>query len=167
MMLLKQVSHYSIVQQIGVGGMGEVYLGRDEYTGEYVAIKLLSKHLSMNPTFIDQFRREAELQSKLIHPNIVRLHSFTQESDNSFMVMEYIDGITLYKLITTTGGLTEKRTLRFMEQMLEGICYLHKKGILHRDINPRNFIVDVSDTVKIMDFGISKGFGELDFRSAI
>ncbi|MBS4029118.1 MAG: serine/threonine protein kinase [Ignavibacteriales bacterium] len=157
---LKQLAHYSIVRRLGSGGMGEVYLGFDTILQRHVALKVLSPQLSRNIEFVERFRNEADVQSKLIHPNIIRLLSYAKEDDVYYMVLEYVEGTPINKLIASSGAISEQHALFIFKQMLEGIDYLHFQGLLHRDINPRNVILDENEIVKLLDFGISKGFGD-------
>ena len=161
-----QIPGYRILQRLGVGGMGEVYLADDVNAGKEVAIKILSPQFAKSHSFIDRFVREADLQTNLIHPNILRLYELKHVQELYFMVMEYVEGASVYQMIKAKGKIHEQDALNIFNQMLDAIGYLHSKGILHRDINPRNVMVDKNSAVKIMDFGIAKGFGEIDLHVA-
>ena len=161
-----QIPGYRILQRLGIGGMGEVYLVDDVKAGKEVAIKVLSPQFATDHSFIDRFMREANLQTNLIHPNILRLYELKHEQEIYFMVMEYVEGASVYQMIKAKGKIHEQEALHIFNQMLDAIGYLHSKGILHRDINPRNVMVDKNNVVKIMDFGIAKGFGEIDLHAA-
>ncbi|MBM4166823.1 MAG: hypothetical protein FJ218_07925 [Ignavibacteria bacterium] len=163
----KQLGAYKISRRLGAGGMAEVYLAEDTYTGKYVALKILSKELAKDPTFIEHFRQEAIVQSKFVHNNVLRVFSFDSDCGLYFMAMEFVEGHTLYELIRTIKCIEENRALSIFKQMLNGVDYLHSKGILHQDINPRNILLDADETVKITDFGIAKSVGETDFEQTI
>jgi serine/threonine protein kinase len=165
--MYQRLGGYKISRRLGAGGMAEVYLAEDTYTGKYVALKILSKELAKDPTFIEHFRQEATVQSKLVHQNVLRVFSFDSDCGLYFMTMEFVEGHTLYELIRTIKCIEETRALSIFKQMLNGVDYLHSKGILHQDINPRNILLDADETVKITDFGIAKSVGELDFESTI
>jgi len=152
--------NYRTIQLLGEGGMGKVYLAEDTMLEKKVALKVLNVELSREPQFIDRFKQEAKIQSKLIHPNIVTLHNLLTDNNTYFIVMEYADGITLKELITRTGPINEMRALKIFEQMLNGVGYAHSRNIIHRDLKPSNIMISYNDEVKIMDFGIAKLLGE-------
>ena len=154
------IRDYRIIKRIGEGGMGEVFLASDENLGRNVAIKVLSIELNRNKELIERFKQEARLQASLIHPNIVSLFSFFEHEGTSVMVLEYAEGITLKELIKKTGPIPGPRALKIFKQILAGVEFAHKKGVIHRDIKPSNILVDGNDDVKIMDFGIAKVIGD-------
>ncbi len=154
--MIERIRDYKIIKKLGEGGMGTVYLARDEMLEREVAIKILDPILTKDSQFTDRFRHEAKVQASLIHPNIVTLYNYFYEDNNYCMVMEYIDGVTLKQLITSVGPLPEQRAIWIFNQMLEAVGYAHKKGIIHRDIKPSNILITGDDTVKILDFGIAK-----------
>jgi serine/threonine protein kinase len=157
-----RIRDFEVIHLIGVGGMGEVYLGRDITLGREVAIKRLNPLFTQDPEFSQRFINEARIQAKLTHANIVILHSFFHENGVWYMIMEYAPGITLRELILRTGPIPEKRTLNILNQVAEALAYAHCKNIIHRDIKPGNIMVDTehSDAVKVMDFGIARVLSE-------
>ncbi len=155
-----KIRDYKIVSQIGEGGMGKVFLADDLMLDRKVAIKMLDPLLLKDSLLIERFKQEAKLQASLLHSNIVALHNFFEENGNLFMVMEYAKGITLKELISKTGPIPEDRASNIFKQILEGVDFAHKRGIVHRDIKPSNIIVDENDNTKILDFGIAKILGD-------
>jgi len=155
-----KLQNYKVLELIGKGGMGAVYKCEDTMLGRVVAIKELNSLLTTDPNFVQRFRQEAQLQAKLMHPNIVSLYSFFEESGQYYMVMEYVEGRTLKDLIHQIGPIPEPRVLKIIEQVLHALDYAHQKHIIHRDIKPSNIIIDEADNVKVMDFGIARIMGE-------
>jgi serine/threonine protein kinase len=121
-----------------------------------VALKILNPLLTKDPQFTERFRQEAKVQASLIHPNIVSLYNYFSEEEYYVMVMEYVEGRTLKEVIAQTGPIPEQRAIWIFSQVLEGVAFANNKGIIHRDIKPSNIILQVNDSVKIMDFGIAK-----------
>ncbi len=154
------IRDYRILNKLGEGGMGTVWLAEDTMLDRKVALKVLNPLLTTDSQFTERFRQEAKAQSKLTHSNIVSLYTFFEESGIYCMVIEYAEGITLKQLIKKVGLLPENRALNIFSQILDGVSYAHKKGIVHRDIKPGNIIVSANDDVKIMDFGIAKILGD-------
>lgn len=154
--MIDHIRDYKIVTKLGEGGMGTVYLADDVMLERKVAIKVLNPILTKDAQFTERFRHEAKVQASLIHPNLVTLYNYFQEDDHYCMVMEYVDGITLKHLVSSTGPIPEQRAIWILSQMLEAVGFAHKKGIIHRDIKPSNVLLGKDDTVKILDFGIAK-----------
>jgi serine/threonine protein kinase len=155
--------NYKIITQIGEGGMGKVYLAEDTMLDKKVAIKILNAELTKDSLFLERFKQEAKIQSKLLHPCIVTVHNLLTDGQIYFIVMEYAEGITLKEMIMRLSKLDDVRALKIFGKILDGVYYAHSKGIIHRDIKPSNIIVDMNDDVKIMDFGIAKILGERGF----
>jgi serine/threonine protein kinase len=155
------IRDYRILKLLGEGGMGKVYLAEDNLE-RMVAIKELLPELTRSGEFLDRFRQEAKIQARLNHPNIVSIYSFFEESRIYYIVMEYVEGMSLRDLIRKkTGPIEEKRACRIFRQVLEGVEYAHNKGVVHRDLKPGNILIDQRDDVKIMDFGIAKMVGDI------
>ncbi|HHV37557.1 MAG TPA: SUMF1/EgtB/PvdO family nonheme iron enzyme [Candidatus Cloacimonetes bacterium] len=151
---------YKIKKLLGKGGMGTVYLAKDSFLDRYVAIKELNPILTADADLIARFRNEAKLQAKLTHLNIVSLYSFFEQNGRYYIVMEYAEGKTLKEVIRQTGPITETRAIDILKQILSALEYAHGMEIIHRDIKPSNIILDGSDRVKILDFGIARILGE-------
>ena len=147
---------YEITELIGVGGMAEVYKGIDVIDNKTVAIKILKKEFSENEEFLRRFRTESKAIAVLSHPNIVKVYDVGFSDKIQYIVMEYIDGITLKEYIEEEKVLTWKDTLHFIIQILRALQHAHDKGIVHRDIKPQNIMLFTDGTIKVMDFGIAK-----------
>ncbi len=153
-MIGKTVSHYKIVEKLGEGGMGIVYKAEDTRLGRIVALKFLPEHRSGDPAAKTRFEQEAKGASAISHPNITAIHDIFEADDQSFIVMEYVDGKTLKALLKE--NLSVRPILDLAIQTAEGLAAAHKKGIVHRDIKSENVMVDANGVVKIMDFGLAK-----------
>jgi len=153
------VGSYKITDKIGEGGMGAVFRGIDIMLEREVAIKMLRPELSSQPNIVERFRSEAITLAKLNHPNIATLYSFVRQGEDFFMVMEFVRGDSLDRMIRKNGAMTCERAVRLMCQALEGIDHAHKMGIIHRDIKPANMMLTENGTLKVMDFGIARVLG--------
>jgi len=147
---------YEITELIGVGGMAEVYKGVDVIDNKTVAIKILKKEYAENEEFLRRFRNESKAIAVLSHPNIVKIYDVGFSEKIQYIVMEYIDGITLKEYIEDEKILTWKDTVHFVIQILRALQHAHDKGIVHRDIKPQNIMMFTDGTIKVMDFGIAK-----------
>ena len=157
---LKDIRGFKVIEKLGEGGMGSVYLAEDIMLDRKVALKILNPSLTNDLTFIDRFKNEAKVQANLIHSNIVTLYSFFEDDGKYYMIMEYAEGVTLKQLIFNRGKVPEDISIRIVNQILDGLGYAHTKGIVHRDIKPANIIIDSNHNVKIMDFGVAKILGD-------
>ena len=146
---------YVIESLLGAGGMGEVYRARDVRLQRTVAIKVLPAHLSSDPELHARFEQEAKSISGLQHPNICVIHDIGSQDGVDFMVMEYVAGQTLDKLIPA-GGLATDVAVKYAAQVAEALSRAHASGIVHRDLKPSNIMVDESALVKVLDFGLAK-----------
>jgi formylglycine-generating enzyme required for sulfatase activity/dienelactone hydrolase len=146
---------YEIQLLLGAGGMGEVYRARDTRLERMVAIKILPARFSSNPDLRGRFEQEAKSISALHHPNICVLHDIGSQGGVDFMVMEFVTGETLDKLIPP-GGLTPKLALKYAMQVADGLARAHYNGIVHRDLKPSNIMVEEDGLVKVLDFGLAK-----------
>lgn len=154
-----QVGNYRICEKLGAGGFGNVYRGLDEMLGREVALKLLRPELTSDPTFVERFRREAQILAKLDFPNIAGVYALLERGDALYMVMEYIRGKPLDRVIRQLGAMPVQQALRVFQQVLQGIAYAHRNGIVHRDIKPANIMLAADGRVKILDFGIAHVLG--------
>ncbi len=156
----KKVENYSIISMLGRGGMGVVYKAHDDNLDRFVAIKILNLQATHKPRFRERFRREAKHQAQLSHPNIVTVYGFIEYEGFVGIVMEYVEGESLEKVISRQTRLHISDVIYILRQVLHAIGYAHSKGYVHRDIKPSNIILNREGTVKIMDFGISKSLFE-------
>ena len=148
---------YLLEELVGVGGMANVYKGVDLKNQKVVAVKILREEFMENPELVHRFKNESKAISILDHPNIVKVFDVSVTDKLQYIVMEYIDGITLKDYMTRRGEpLTWKEVIHFAEQILEALDHAHHKGVVHRDIKPQNIMLMADGNVKIMDFGIAR-----------
>lgn len=147
---------YEITELIGIGGMAEVYKAVDIMEEKVVAVKILKNEFSANEEFIRRFRNESKAIAVLSHPNIVKIYDVGFTDEMQFIVMEYIDGITLKEFIEQQGVLKWRDAVHFTVQILRALQHAHDKGIVHRDIKPQNIMLFSDGTIKVMDFGIAR-----------
>jgi serine/threonine protein kinase/formylglycine-generating enzyme required for sulfatase activity len=146
---------YRIDQELGRGGRGVVFKAFDQELEVYIAIKFLPPELTADTAAVEELKREAKAAMMLSHPNIVRLHNFEDMSGYKFITMEYIDGPTLDEILMRRKQFTVTETMQYAVQILNGLEYAHKKGIIHRDIKPSNLMRTPDNNVKITDYGIA------------
>ncbi len=146
---------YEVIRSIGEGGMANVYLGYDTILDRNVAIKVLRGDLSNDEKFVRRFQREALSASSLAHPNIVEMYDVGEDDGLYYIVMEFIDGITLKQLLKKRGSLTLSETLDIMSQLTDGMSHAHDSYIIHRDLKPQNIMIKDDGKIKITDFGIA------------
>ncbi|MEE5991997.1 MAG: Stk1 family PASTA domain-containing Ser/Thr kinase [Oscillospiraceae bacterium] len=152
----KLEGRYEITELIGVGGMADVYKATDIIDNKEVAVKILKKEFAENEEFLRRFRNESKAIALLSHPNIVKVYDVGFSDKLQFIVMEYIDGITLKEYMENEGALTWKDSVHFIVQILRALQHAHDRGIVHRDIKPQNIMLFTDGTIKVMDFGIAK-----------
>ncbi|MCZ0703381.1 serine/threonine-protein kinase [Natronobacillus azotifigens] len=146
---------YEVKKIIGGGGMANVYLGHDIILDREVAIKVLRLEYSNDEEFITRFHREAQSATSLSHPNIVNIFDVGDEDGIYYMVMEYVEGMTLKKYIQLYGPIQVEDSVAIMEQITSAIAHAHANNIVHRDIKPQNILIDPHGQVKVTDFGIA------------
>lgn len=147
---------YEILEQIGSGGMSDVYKALCHKLNRLVAIKVLKEEFSSDSNFVGKFKMEAQSAARLSHPNIVNIYDVVDEGDLHFIVMELIEGITLKNYIVKKGCLDIKEAIGIAMQVAQGIAAAHEQGIIHRDIKPQNIIIARDGKVKVADFGIAR-----------
>ena len=147
---------YEILDKIGTGGMSDVFKAKDHILGREVAIKVLKQEFAEDMNFVTKFRTEAQSAAGLEHPNIVNIYDVGSENGEYYIVMEYVEGITLKTYIEKKGQLNFKEAISIAIQVGRGIEAAHNKGIIHRDIKPQNIIISTEGKVKVTDFGIAR-----------
>jgi len=151
-------SRYELLSTLGKGGMGVVYLARDQQLDEEVALKVLRPDvLNEDPTILDRFKKETKLARRITHRNVLRTHDFGETGGTAYISMEYLEGVTLKDLIASKGALPIGVGLRIAKQMCQGLEAAHAQGVVHRDIKPQNMLIlPETGDLKIMDFGIAR-----------
>src|SRR5213079_124365 len=151
----KLIGHYRIESLIGVGGMGEVYLARDERLGRKAALKLLPDSLTTDETQLSRFKNEARSASALNHPNILTVYEIGAEGNRQFIATEFIEGVTLRALLAR-GRMNLHAALEIAVQVASAVAAAHEAGVVHRDSKPENIMLRPDGYAKVLDFGIAK-----------
>jgi serine/threonine protein kinase/Flp pilus assembly protein TadD len=157
---------YKILNDIGEGGMGKVYLAKDEHLGRRVAIKMISDKVENIEEASARFLREAKAMAMVEHPNIVRIYTYGKSGDKAYFVMEYIEGDSLYDRIKKKGKLSVEEVLGILKQVIIALDEAWEKKIIHRDIKPSNILIDKKNQVKLADFGLAKPI-KIDVESTL
>jgi len=156
--------NYYLLQELGRGGMGSVFLARDAQLNRLVALKVLNPSYGQDEKFVEELLREAKAAAALNHKNIVHLYSYGQENDQPYMVMELVDGIRLDECIDPETPQDEIGWLDVMLQLCHGLADAERKGVIHGDIKPANILMDEQGNTKLSDFGIARVTGDHDDR---
>ncbi len=155
------IGKYRVLERIGSGGMSSVYLCEHKYMRRRAAVKVLPTSMAEDPAALERFYLEARAVAALDHPNIVRAYDVDQDDDLHYLVMEYVEGLSLQDLVRKEGPLAPARATELMRQAALGLQHAHDTaGLVHRDIKPGNLIVDKAGTLKILDLGLARFFHE-------
>jgi serine/threonine protein kinase len=155
-----------ILACLGRGGMGVVYKARQTRLNRLVALKILAPERKQDPQFAERFTREAQALARLNHPNIVAVYDFGEADGLFYLLMEYVDGVSLRQWLQTRQ-VSPAEALALVPRICEALQYAHQEGIVHRDIKPENVLLDAQGRVKIADFGIAKMLGRTDHPTAL
>ncbi len=151
------VGRYKLLQPIGAGGMGKVFLCEHLDTGCHVAMKALANRRSADPAMVARFMREARVIAAFDHPNVVRSRDFDcSDGKVHYIIMDYVDGVSLSELVRRRGRLEPDQAAHYIAQTACGLQYIHQSGLIHRDIKPGNLVVDYEGVVKILDLGLAR-----------
>src|SRR5512147_886603 len=150
-MIGQTLGHYRVGEQLGRGGMGEVYIADDVSLDRKVALKFLPDAFTGNPERMARFEREARLLASLNHPNIAAIHGLEEAEGKRFLVLELVEGETLAQRLSR-GPLPVEEVLNFCRQIADGLGAAHEKGAIHRDLKPANVMITADDRIKILDF---------------
>ncbi|MBL8824138.1 MAG: serine/threonine protein kinase [Planctomycetia bacterium] len=154
------VGKYRVIERIGIGGMGQVYLAEHRTMKRRYAIKVLPRAKASDPAALERFEREARAGGSIDHPNIVRAYDKDQDGDLHYLVMDFVDGCSLSEIVHASGPLDPQRAGHYMYQSALGLQHAHDSGLIHRDIKPANILIDREGTVKILDMGLARFFND-------
>jgi serine/threonine-protein kinase len=153
-------NRYELVAKVGDGGMAVVFKALDHKLNRTVAVKVLRETFSSDQQFLSRFNREAQSAASLSHPNIVSVYDVGEDGNFHYIVMEYIEGVSLKDYITSNSPLPVNQAVEFAIKISNAIGYAHTKGLIHRDIKPQNILLTADLDIKVTDFGIAKGLGD-------
>ncbi len=150
----EQLDHYRIENLVARSGMASIFRGTDLRSGRAVAIKIPHPEVESDPALFDRFRREQEIGQALDHPGVMKVFS-DEDRSQVYMVMEWVEGRLLRKILNESPKLPPERAVRIASRVLDALGYIHSQGVVHRDLKPENIMVDESDNIKLIDFGIA------------
>jgi len=162
----QQIPGYQILSKIGQGAMAVVFKAKQLSLDRIVAIKVLPKRLSENPEFVDRFYREGRAAAKLNHANIVGAYDVGESGGYHYFVMEYIDGQTVYDLLSNGRRLEEQRALKYAAQCAHALKHAHAQGLIHRDVKPKNIMITKQGEVKLADMGLAREVSDYEAAAA-
>jgi serine/threonine protein kinase len=157
---LHAIPDYELLDKINEGRTGSVYKGRSQATGQMVAIKIIKSEVARDATLLKRLKQEFRTASKLIHPNIVQALAFGHDESTTYLILELVEGESLWQRVARDGRLEEADALFISTQVAQGLYYAHQHGIIHRDVKPDNILLKPSGQAKLTDFGLVKNFAE-------
>jgi serine/threonine protein kinase len=157
---LQAIPDCEILEKIDEGRTGAVYKGRSRATGEMVAIKMIKAEVAQDATLLQRLKQEFQTASKLIHPNIVQALAFGHDESATYLILELVEGESLWQRVKREGRLREADALCIFTQVAQGLYYAHQNGIIHRDVKPDNILLKPNGQAKLTDFGLVKNFAE-------
>jgi serine/threonine protein kinase len=155
------IGKYLVLERIGSGGMGSVYLCEHQQMRHRVAVKVLPTCRAADPAALGRFYREARAAGSLDHPNLVRAHDIDQDGELHYLVMDYVDGINLQNLVTRSSGpLAIERACHYIYQAAQGLQHVFEQGLVHRDLKPANLLLDRQGVIRISDLGLARYYDD-------
>src|SRR5205085_12634350 len=146
---------YKLMEHLGTGGMGSVYLCEHVLMRRRVALKVLPTDRVTDPVVLERFYREARAVAALDHRNIVRAYDIDRDGEMHFMVLEFVDGSSLHRIVEKFGPMDVARAVNCISQAAEGLQHAHEGGLVHRDVKPGNLLLDRAGIIKILDLGLA------------
>ncbi len=162
----QQIPGFQIIEKIGAGAMATVYKARQLSLDRIVAIKVLPKRLSENPEFVERFYREGKAAARLNHPNIVQAFDVGESNGYHYFVMEFVDGHTVYDDLIRKRVFPEKDALSIVTQIAQALDHAHKRGLVHRDVKPKNIMINSHGVAKLADMGLAREVGDVKLAMA-
>jgi serine/threonine-protein kinase len=162
----QQIPGYRIIRKLGAGAMATVFLAKQLSLDRLVAVKVLPKKFSTNPSFIERFYKEGRAAAKLNHNNIVAAYDVGQAGEHHYFVMEYVDGDTVYDRIVARKRIPEREALEIIRMVAAALQHAHEMGFVHRDIKPKNIMMTTSGTAKLADLGLARGITDKEAAEA-
>jgi serine/threonine protein kinase len=156
------IGKYKVLERLGSGGMGTVYLCEHMTVCRKVAVKVLPSSQAHNPSALGRFYREARAAGVLDHPNLVKAHDIDQDNELHFLVMDYVDGTSLQDLVTKFGPLSPTRAIHYTRQAALGLAAAHDAGLIHRDVKPANVMLERNGTIRVLDLGLARFKDDID-----
>lgn len=150
----RTIGQFKVLSRLGSGGMGEVYLANDKQLDRRVALKFISSELIDDRAARTQLVTEAKAIARLDHPSICQIFSLQETKNEAFLVMQYVDGVTLSELLKS-GPLSETQQKNLIEQLISGLAHIHERHLIHRDLKPGNIMITADGKLKILDFGLA------------
>lgn len=150
------IGNYRVLEPLGTGGMSRVFLCEHATMGHRVAMKVVPAAQDDDPSLIERFLREARANGALNHPNVVRAHDFNRDGKHFYLIMDYVEGVSLHDLVRRGGPLSPTRAANYITQAAQGLMHLQESGLVHRDVKPANLLLDRQGIIRILDLGLAR-----------